>query len=1382
MNFKILISSLILIFTFNTSNLNAKMLPPGTGTQSDVPSNLLILLDKSGSMGWRMSSNQSINRMFDGVTDSSGNIYIAQFGTYGVRKIDYTSGKTDTSWGSRGVVGRSGSCRTYYPYSAVVHNGIMYVPDYYRGIRKIRLSDGACLGTLANLRYVRSLTVYDNSLIASSTLGTYSYNLSTGASRRCSNQRSEFRYTFATTASNNTLYSFYNRRFYSATLSDESGTLCPRSNFRNFVDYNTYQAYGIAADPNQNDVIYVMDRSYNRMSKITMNSSRSGYTLNWRKGRYRYMGVSNANNNFFYYPWGISYDGTNNRVITYGYNAKKVQVFDSNGVIIKAIGGYRATTRMAAAHKAIKAVVTDSNLTSGVNFGFGYWSSSWSSRAWPPGFSSWSGDITTGRAKPCDTQNCLKVRVHKDGAAQINKIISSVNARGGTDAYTFMKIAQDYYLHGSLSPVDKNAPCQKSYVLVIGDGDWYNHSNAVRMAKSLYNSHKIPTFAIAFGTGISNRGMRYFNELAQAGGTKQAIVAPTAESLKTQLAAAVSQIIAAKLSFTAPAITATLNSDGSLYQAQFDYAQNSEWTGTIKRTAIDKNGKLNTLDKGNWSAVNVLPKPGNRKIWSPIPGTDYSTNYNNWVEANSSNIESILTLKGFDIVDYHRKTKNIVDNSVNNMRCASASGVADGTDDDLKGLINFIRGTDYFDYDADCNLTETRAKPMGDVYHSQLVVVGPPSAETAFTSENQEAYWRSTKGYDSWKESQRLRKPVIYAGSNSGVLHALDAGSGIELWGFVPPFVASRLPTIMNANLNQVSPTSKGGSNAIYGVDGSPVQHDIFFQSPHDTSAAWHTVLFVPYGRGGAGFSILDVTDPAKPEHLVSIYNDMVNNQVYRMDYDNNVFVYDYIGTSYALSELDEALEVGNNYSADYNGSGVQSSKQKCDDTRTTYCYKSKKWTMPVKSLTISNLSILEDGNDITNTVTITYDSSGFTQLNFNKEMQFDADESTGNKLNSPIGINIKQGSVGTGVTSDPEWDYSGLGETWSDPRIFRLPNAGAGDNNRDDDISVAVMGGGFGAQFSGAGSNVFVIDLQSKDKFGQLIKVIPVEDTSASNIDNSVPASLTVITSDKARGADFAGALVYLSDLEGKISKLNLTNMSSDPQNIPISMYDITTLFKAGATKSNGRYMYKALDASIGGTTNDLWLYAGTGDAQRLNARVTGTNNLMIGIKDPDYPKYKSIATPNNADDITKCKDTSNDRSGSFCRVTDKDRGWYVVLKDYAKVTAQPKVNNGMVYFPVYRPSTSANKCDLGDALICVTDDECGTHDSFIGLESKRTEQQKTLCRFVGKGVLSEIVLFAGKIFANISGKSLGAVADLVTLDAATGEVQTYRKSWREN
>ena len=53
--------------------------------------------------------------------------------------------------------------------------------------------------------------------------------------------------------------------------------------------------------------------------------------------------------------------------------------------------------------------------------------------------------------------------------------------------------------------------------------------------------------------------------------------------LKTQLKAAISQIIASKLSFTAPAITATIEKGGSLYQAQFDYRQNKEWQGTINK-------------------------------------------------------------------------------------------------------------------------------------------------------------------------------------------------------------------------------------------------------------------------------------------------------------------------------------------------------------------------------------------------------------------------------------------------------------------------------------------------------------------------------------------------------------------------------------------------------------------------------------------------------------------------------------------------------------------------------------------------------------------------------------------------------------------------------
>ena len=83
------------------------------------------------------------------------------------------------------------------------------------------------------------------------------------------------------------------------------------------------------------------------------------------------------------------------------------------------------------------------------------------------------------------------------------------------------------------------------------------------------------------------------------------------------------------------------------------------------------------------------------------------------------------------------------DSDTTNNRCANTAGVIDGNSDDQEGLIEFVRGKDYFDYDGDCNLTETRDNPLGDIYHSQLVVVGPPGADTAFTGNNQEAYFRS---------------------------------------------------------------------------------------------------------------------------------------------------------------------------------------------------------------------------------------------------------------------------------------------------------------------------------------------------------------------------------------------------------------------------------------------------------------------------------------------------------------------------------------------------------------------------------------------------------------------------------------------------------------
>ena len=101
-------------------------------------------------------------------------------------------------------------------------------------------------------------------------------------------------------------------------------------------------------------------------------------------------------------------------------------------------------------------------------------------------------------------------------------------------------------------------------------------------------------------------------------------------------------------------------------------------------------------------------------------------------------------------------------------------------------------------------------------------------ANTLYTSTNQEAYYRAKNGYRTWANSLSERPRTLYVGANDGMLHAFDAETGDERWAFVPPFIAGRLPEVINDTLNGIAGTEKGGTNAIFGVDGSPVVHDMY--------------------------------------------------------------------------------------------------------------------------------------------------------------------------------------------------------------------------------------------------------------------------------------------------------------------------------------------------------------------------------------------------------------------------------------------------------------------------------------------------------------------------------------------------------------------------
>ena len=165
-----------------------------------------------------------------------------------------------------------------------------------------------------------------------------------------------------------------------------------------------------------------------------------------------------------------------------------------------------------------------------------------------------------------------------------------------------------------------------------------------------------------------------FEGLADKTGCERAIGADTPEDLKTEIESKIRQIIAERLSFSSPSITASLEEGGSIYQAQFNYEKRGEWTGSLLRKSInidsDGNREIDhdtskTNTSGNWDAAVELKEKGSagRNIWTAIDtvthtGAGYTGNgkWNNWNTDNATAIQGLFELTGNVVRDYHNST------------------------------------------------------------------------------------------------------------------------------------------------------------------------------------------------------------------------------------------------------------------------------------------------------------------------------------------------------------------------------------------------------------------------------------------------------------------------------------------------------------------------------------------------------------------------------------------------------------------------------------------------------------------------------------------------------------------------------------------------------
>ena len=76
--------------------------------------------------------------------------------------------------------------------------------------------------------------------------------------------------------------------------------------------------------------------------------------------------------------------------------------------------------------------------------------------------------------------------------------------------------------------------------------------------------------------------------------------------------------------------------------------------------------------------------------------------------------------------------------------------------------------------------------------------------------------------------------------------------------------------------------------------------------------------------------------------------------------------------------------------------------------------------------------------------------------------------------------------TVATGI--DPFFDYSKLGETWSTPRIVKLPSDIEGERSDPaNDKYVAIMGAGMANNNLCAGSALFMVELDNLEEPGRI-------------------------------------------------------------------------------------------------------------------------------------------------------------------------------------------------------------------------------------------------------------------------------------------------------
>ncbi|MBV8308563.1 MAG: pilus assembly protein PilY, partial [Gammaproteobacteria bacterium] len=304
---------------------------------------------------------------------------------------------------------------------------------------------------------------------------------------------------------------------------------------------------------------------------------------------------------------------------------------------------------------------------------------------------------------------------------------------------------------------------------------------------------------------------------AIAGGTGSYFPATDPTSLANDLQTILAQIQATTQSTAATAVNSTGLHMGSVaYLAQFTTSDNfQDWTGNMNAWTIDPvTGFVNTtpgtqiwsaqtqLDLQDWNTSRLIA------TWDPIAqaGTPFR-----WNPALAPAGISATTALGAALQTF-------------------------APDPNGQDVLQFLRGRNGQELRFGGQFRD-RTHKLGDIVASAPLYVGPPNGLA------------QTADYFAFAVANQNRTPTIYVGANDGMLHALNANTGSEMFAYVPNGVWNNLIKLVNPFYN---------GQHLYYVNGSPRSADVKFAS----DGTWHTELVTTLGAGGNTLFALDISAP----------------------------------------------------------------------------------------------------------------------------------------------------------------------------------------------------------------------------------------------------------------------------------------------------------------------------------------------------------------------------------------------------------------------------------------------------------------------------------------------------------------------------------------